>query len=108
MSNPEKQETQQVEKQLPVQPPSFWELHHQDISNLISAITKWIEWYPKEISRQNLRVTVAFVILLGMIVIIMGILTFYGKVTGEAFIFLIGALVGYIFAFLHKYLGISG
>jgi len=46
------------------------------------------------------------VVLLGLIVLGMGILTYFDKVSGDAFVFVIGALLGYIFAFLQKFLGI--
>jgi hypothetical protein len=38
----------------------------------------------------------------------MWILTLYGKVSGDAFVFVIGAVIGYIFAFLQRFLGIFG
>jgi len=44
--------------------------------------------------------------MIGAIVIGMGILTWYDKISGDAFVFIIGALVGYIFAFLERFLGI--
>jgi len=34
-------------------------------------------------------------------------LAFSGKVSGEALIFFMGTLVGYVFAFLQRYLGLS-
>ena len=49
-----------------------------------------------------------FVIVILAVVIGVGILTFLGRVSGDAFVFVIGALLGYIFAFLSKYLGLSG
>jgi hypothetical protein len=41
------------------------------------------------------------------IVVGVGILTFFGRVSGDAFVFVIGTLLGYIFAFLSKYLGLT-
>jgi len=36
----------------------------------------------------------------------MWLLTYFDKVSGDSFVFVIGALLGYIFAFLERFLGI--
>lgn len=42
------------------------------------------------------------------IVLGMGFLTYTGKVSGDSFVFVVGALIGYIFAFLQRFLEILG
>ncbi len=46
--------------------------------------------------KHNRKLTYALLIFLGLIIAVMAALTFAGKVTGEALLFLIGIVVGYI------------
>jgi hypothetical protein len=65
-----------------------------------------LEWYPKETAKRRFQRTIVFVIFLVGVMLLMGVLTYAGKVGGEAFVFLMGTIVGYIFGFLHRYLGL--
>jgi len=89
-------------------PIAWWTPFIPEIKELIGALIDFIKWYPKASGEGKKTVVSYFVVLIGLIVFGMGFLTFYGKVSGDAFVFVIGALIGYVFAFLSKYLGILG
>ena len=90
--------------------PASKQAQPQDISALITAALPLADRYLKlqeaEFSsikqrdemagKHNRRLTYALLIFLGLIIAAMTGLTFAGKVTGEALLFLIGIVVGYI------------
>jgi len=84
----------------------WWTPFVPEIKEFLRTITSLIEWYPQASGEGKRIVTNRFLILIGLIVIGMGILTYFGKVSGDSFVFVIGALLGYIFAFLERFLGI--
>lgn len=84
----------------------WWTPFIPEIKEFLKRITELMEWYPKAVGKGKRDVTLFFVALIGLIVFGMGILTYFDKVSGDSFVFVIGALIGYIFAFLQKYLGI--
>jgi hypothetical protein len=86
---------------------SFWIVYRDEVKEFLKVAMNLLEWYPKEKAKLNLRITTAFIFLLSVITITVGVLTFYGSVSGDAFVFLIGAFAGYIFSFLSDYLGIG-
>ena len=67
-----------------------------------------MKWYPKATGEGKKTVVTYFVLLMVAIVVGMGFLTYTGKVSGDSFVFVVGALIGYIFAFLQRFLGILG
>ncbi len=59
--------------------------------------------------RQKGWTTLGVFLLLGGIVLAVGLLAWQGIVTGEAVAFLVGAVVGYLFTFLRRFVwGIGG
>ncbi len=89
-------------------PVTWWTPFVPEIKVFLLKITEFIDWYPKAASKGKKDVTLGFGVLLGLIILSMWILTLYGKVSGDAFVFVIGAVIGYIFAFLQRFLGIFG
>jgi hypothetical protein len=85
---------------------AWWTPFIPEIREGLKAFVELLKWYPKATGEGKKVVTTYFVVLIGLIVLGMGILTFFDKVSGDAFVFVIGALIGYIFAFLQKFLGI--
>jgi len=85
---------------------AWWAPFIPEIREGLKAFIEIMKWYPKATGEGKKVVTTYFVVLIGLIVLGMGILTFFGKVSGDSFVFVIGALIGYIFAFLQRYLGI--
>jgi len=85
---------------------AWWAPFIPEIKELLKTIIKLIEWYPKASGEGKRIVTRNFLIVIGAIVIGMGFLTYTGKISGDSFVFVIGALLGYIFAFLERFLGI--
>ena len=73
----------------------------------IPKIVEIAEWYFKDRSKSNLKVTHVFVALLSGLTVGAYILALLHIVSGDTIIFVIGSLFGYIFAFLQKYLGPS-
>lgn len=92
-------------REIAVQPP-WWTPFIPEIKEFVKTLTKLVEWYPKATGEGKRIVSRNFLFLIGIIVIGMGILTYTGKVSGDSFVFVIGALLGYIFAFLERFLGI--
>lgn len=84
----------------------WWTPFIPEIKDLFRAFTSLVEWYPRASGEGKNIITRNFLLLIGVIVLGMGILTFYGKVSGDSFALVIGTLLGYVFAFLQKYLGI--
>lgn len=88
--------------------PTWWTPFIPELREGLRAFVDLLKWYPKATGEGKKTVVTYFVVLMGLIVFGMGILTYFGKVSGDAFAFVIGALIGYIFAFLQKFLGILG
>jgi len=84
----------------------WWTPFIPEIKEFMKQLISLMEWYPKAMGEGKRIVTRNFLILIGIIVLGMGILTYLGKVSGDSFVFVIGALLGYIFAFLQRFLGI--
>lgn len=84
----------------------WWTPFIPEIREFIKSLIELMKWYPKAMGEGKHIVTRNFLILIGLIVLGMGILTYFDKVSGDSFVFVIGALLGYIFAFLQRFLGI--
>lgn len=84
----------------------WWTPFIPEMREFLRKINSLIEWYPKASGEGKRLVTKIFVSLIVCIVIGMGILTYLDKVSGDSFVFVVGTLIGYIFAFLQKYLGV--
>jgi hypothetical protein len=74
--------------------------YREPIGKLIESFSKGVEESPK----LKFRAMVGFFTILMVIFGILSYLTFLGKVSSEALVFLAGSIVGYSFAFLHKYI----
>jgi hypothetical protein len=95
-------------EQQPTMQIAWWTPFVPEIKEALSAFIEILKWYPKATGEGKKTVVTYFVLLISFIVLGMGVLTFYGKVSGDAFVFVVGALIGYVFAFLQKFLGILG
>jgi hypothetical protein len=84
----------------------WWTPFIPQIQRFLDKLTELMDWYPKAMGKGKRDVTLVFVGLIGAIVVGMWLLTYFNKVSGDSFVFVIGALLGYIFAFLQRYLGI--
>ena len=82
----------------------FLEDHKPEIGQIISAFAKNLEKGPG----LKLRVMLAIFSLVAVIVLVLAWLTLDGVVSGDAFTFLIGSIVGYLFSFLKGYTGLRG
>jgi hypothetical protein len=87
--------------------PVWWMYFMPQIGKIIEEIAGLVHWYPRALGEGRRILTRNFVALILAIVVGVGILTFFGRVSGDAFVFVIGTLLGYIFAFLSKYLGLT-
>jgi hypothetical protein len=85
---------------------AWWTPFIPEIREGLRAFIEIMKWYPKATGEGKKTVVTYFVVLMGLIVLGMGILTVFDKVSGDSFVFVIGALIGYIFAFLQRFLGI--
>lgn len=84
----------------------WWTPFIPELREFMRKINSLVDWYPRASGEGKRFVTKTFVGLIACIVIGMGILTYFDKVSGDSFVFVIGTLLGYIFAFLQRYLGI--
>ena len=103
------EEIPEVEEEVPTEKPFlevFLEKYSDEVKKFLATVINLLEWYPKETAKRRFQVTVVFVTFLIGIMLLMGVLTYAGKVGGEAFVFLMGTVVGYVFGFLHRYLGL--
>jgi hypothetical protein len=101
MSKPK--EEQQPTPQIP-----WWSPFTPQIQSFLDKLIELMDWYPKAIGKGKRDITFFFGGFLILIVLTMAVLTLYDKISGETFAFVVGALIGYIFAFLTKYLGLVG
>ena len=85
---------------------AWWTPFIPEIRELIRTFTKLVEWYPKATGEGKRIVSRNFLLVIVGIVVGMWLLTYFDKVSGDSFVFVIGALLGYIFAFLERFLGI--
>lgn len=85
---------------------AWWAPFIPEIKELLKTIIKLIEWYPKASGEGKRIITRNFLAVIVGIVVAMWLLTYFDKVSGDSFVFVIGALLGYIFAFLERFLGI--
>lgn len=76
------------------------------LGETIDKFNDLIEWYPRASGEGKKMVMRNFLLLLTGIMGVMFVLTWFDKISGDAFVFVMGALVGYIFAFLERFLGI--
>jgi len=82
-------------------------MYPDQVKRGMEKIIDLIDWYPRSAGRTKYHLTVIFIVFLAGLVGAMFFLSFSGKVSGEALIFFMGTLVGYVFAFLQRYLGLS-
>lgn len=85
---------------------SPWIVYRDEIGEIIKSIPDWLSTSSKYASELKNRVVLALLILIGMTIGVISWLTIRGEISGEALIFLCGTIIGYIFAFLQKYLGL--
>lgn len=84
----------------------WWTPFIPEIKDFLKKINSIVEWYPKAYSEGKRVITTFLFAMISCIVIGLWILTFYDKISGDSFVFVIGTLLGYLFAFLQKFLGI--
>lgn len=77
-----------------------------ELRETVKTINELIGWFPRASGEGKKIVTRNFLLLITGIIAVMFILTWLDKISGDAFVFVMGALVGYIFAFLERFLGI--
>lgn len=85
---------------------AWWAPFIPEIREGLRAFIELLRWYPKASGEGKRIVTRDFLLVIVGIVVAMWLLTYFDKVSGDAFVFVIGALLGYIFAFLERFLGI--
>ncbi len=89
-------------------PPNLWWLHFlPELRGLLKEMTGLIRWYPRAAGAGRQDVARNFTVLIFVIIIGVGILTYVGRISGDAFVFVIGILLGYVFSFLQRYLGLT-
>lgn len=93
-------------REIPVAETPWWTPFIPEIKELLKTLISLVEWYPKASGEGKRIVTRNFLILIGGIVLSVFALTLVDRVSGESFVFVVGALLGYIFAFLQRFLGI--
>lgn len=86
----------------------WWMYFRPQIGEIITEIAGLVKWYPRAVGESQKKVTIAFMAVIAGILAVVGGLTYIDKVSGDAFIFVVGILLGYIFAFLSKFLGLAG
>jgi len=87
--------------------PTFWEIYKDEVGEIIKSVPDWVKYWQTEETRLRRETVLIFCVLLGMVIGIVGYLSSQRIVSGESMTFLAGAVVGYIFAFLQKYLRIG-
>jgi len=80
---------------------AFLEKYEEPVGKIIEAIAKRMETAP----RYTLYSMLVFFAILGFIVFLIYSLTMAGYLTSEGFSFLIGSIVGYVFALFDRYIG---
>jgi len=87
--------------------PAFWEVYMDDIAAILKRIPQWVSVWQTQSSKLQNRAVIGLCMILGMLIVIVGVLASQGIVSGDAMVFLAGTIIGYIFAILHKYLGVG-
>lgn len=85
---------------------AWWTPFIPEIREGLRAFIELLKWYPRASGEGKRIVTRNFLLVIVGIVVAMWLLTYFDKVSGDSFVFVIGALLGYIFAFLERFLGI--
>jgi len=93
--------------QQPAQPVNWWAYFIPEIKDFFKEINSLVRWYPRAIGGGKRVVTRNFVFLILVVVVGTGFLVWEERISGDAFVFLIGILLGYVFAFLQRFLGIT-
>jgi hypothetical protein len=86
--------------------PSFWEIYQPQIGKLLDELPELISWYPETSARQSIRIVAVMILFLFGVVVVAAYLAATRVMRGDAIIFLVGSIVGYVFAFLQRYLGV--
>lgn len=86
----------------------WWTEFIPEVKGILKQISDLIGWYPKAVGEAEARVTKYFIGLLTFILAGTFVLAYVKILSGDTFALLVGAVVGYIFAFLTKFLGLSG
>ena len=84
----------------------FLQTYQKEVGEIIRAIPHWIDMWSKSSSRLKMTLVILLMLLVGGTMGIVTYMTLINKISGEALIFLAGTILGYIFAFLQKYLGL--
>jgi hypothetical protein len=87
--------------------PSFWEIYMDDIGAILKRIPQWVTVWQTQSSKLRDRAFIGLCVILGMLIVTVGALASQGIVSGDSVVFLAGTIIGYIFAILHKYLGVT-
>ncbi len=90
------------------QQPQAWTYFIPEIRAFLKELLSLMHWYPRAVGEAEHEVARNFLLLIGLAVLGVGLLTYFGRVSGDAFVFVIGILLGYLFAFLNKFLGLTG
>ena len=86
---------------------NFWMVYRNEIGEIINHLPKWFEKMSESSARIKNKVIWGIFGLLFTTLLIVGGLTLQNQVSGEALVFLAGTIIGYLFAFLQKYMGIT-
>jgi hypothetical protein len=86
---------------------SFWVVYRDEVGNLIQNLPNWIDQWSASAAQIKSNVIWGIFFLLFATLAVVTALTWRGKISGEALVFLAGTIIGYIFAFMQKYLGIT-
>jgi len=83
--------------------------NEKPISNLIDKVNATIENIANQFFKHNeqktkfsIRMAIILTFIVSLIVVVTSILTFLGKLTGEALTFLLGLIVGYMLTFIRE------
>lgn len=86
--------------------PNLWIVYREEIAEIIKSTPRWIDSWSQSASKVKFWVVMLLLILIGSTLGVVTYLTIINRISGEALIFLTGTIIGYIFSFLQKYLGI--
>jgi hypothetical protein len=90
-------------------PQNLWWLYFlPELKGLLKEITSLVKWYPRAVGEGKYIVARNFTIVIGLILLGVGFLTYIGRISGDAFVFVVGIVLGYVFSFLYRFLGLSG
>ena len=87
--------------------PSFWILYKEEVGQVITNLPRWVDkWSAASATIKGRVIYGIFGLLLATLAVVTW-LTLENRISGEALVFLAGTIIGYVFAFLQKYLGIT-